>query len=306
MSTATAAEHTVAGVEITHPDRVVFPQQGLSKLQIAEYYEAVADWLLPHLEDRPLSLVRCPEGRSDHCFYQKHVPDAWPDVIGRVEIAEKEGDVERYAYAGDLAAVAGLVQMGVLELHVWGCRRDRLERPDRLVFDLDPGHGVGWPDIAAAARDVRDLLTGLGLESFVKTSGGKGLHVVVPIERRSSWDEARELTKAVARRAAAQAPERYVAEAARDKRHGKVFIDYLRNSRGSTWVAPYSTRARDGAPVSMPLAWDEIDDTRADAYTVANARQRLAALERDPWAGIGAVRQRLTRAMARELGHERG
>lgn len=293
----------IAGVRITHPDRVVFPEQDLTKGEIAGYYDAVAERILPHLRDRPLSLVRCPEGR-DECFYQKHVGDSFPDAVGRVEIEEKDGDVGLYAVVNDRAALIGLVQMGVLEIHPWGARRDRLDRPDLLTWDLDPGPDVDYGTVVDGARAVRDRLDELGLRSFVKTSGGKGLHVVIPIQRRTGWEAARAFTRGVAQALADADPDRFLAQASKEKRRGKVFVDYLRNSRGATSVAPYSTRARPGAPVSMPLAWDEIGSTGPADYTVENAPRRIASQRSDPWGEIHDLAQSLTREAFAALGIE--
>jgi bifunctional non-homologous end joining protein LigD len=293
----------VAGVRLTHPERVLYPEQGLTKLDLARYYQAVASRLLPHLRDRPLSLVRCPAGREGSCFYQKHLDEGFPAEVDRVDIEEKDGAIGRYGVAEGLAAVIALVQVGVLEIHTWGARRDRLERPDRMVFDLDPDEGLPWERVLDGARALRQRLDGLGLASFVKTTGGKGLHLVVPLLRRHGWDEVKDFSAAMALELARAEPDRYVATAAKEKRHGRVFIDYLRNARGATAVAPYSTRARPGAPVSTPLAWDELSpQLRSNHFTVANLPARLAALRRDPWEGFAAVRQSITKAMMKEVG----
>jgi len=293
----------VAGVRLTHPGRVLFPDQGLTKLDLARYYEAVAGRLLPHLRDRPLSLVRCPSGRDGQCFYQKHLGAGFPKAIRRVRIQEKEGGTGAYGVANSLAAVVALVQMGVLEIHTWGSRRDRLERPDRMIFDLDPDEGLPWERVVEAASELRDRLRELGLVSFLKTTGGKGLHVVVPLLRRNSWDQIHDFSAAVAESFVRRRPDRYVATASKEKRAGRVFIDYLRNTRGATAVAPYSTRAKPAAPVSTPIAWDELTPgLRSDRFTVANLPARLAALAGDPWEGFDGVRQPITREMTREVG----
>lgn len=293
----------VAGVELTHPGRVLYPDQGLTKLDLARYYETVADRLLPHLEGRPLSLVRCPAGRERSCFYQKHLGEGFPEAVERVEIEEKDGATGLYGVAGSLAAVVSLVQMGVLEIHTWGCRRDRLERPDTVVFDVDPAPGLAWEAVVEAATELRATLDGLGLVSFVKTTGGKGLHVVVPLVRRHGWDEVKDFSHAVAERLVRRRPDRYLATASKEKRRGKIFLDYLRNTRGATAVAAYSTRARAGAPVATPLGWDELaGDVRSDTYTVANLPRRLTALAADPWEGFFGLRQSITRGTRKELG----
>jgi bifunctional non-homologous end joining protein LigD len=303
MAKSEVGSAEVAGVRITHPDRVLFPDLGLTKLDLARHYQAVGGRLLPHLRDRPLSLVRCPSGRGGQCFYQKHLGKEFPKTIRRVRIQEKEGGSGAYGVANSLAAVVALVQMGVMEIHTWGSRRDRLERPDRMIFDLDPDEGLPWARVIEAARELRDRLGELGLRSFLKTTGGKGLHVVVPLLRRNGWEEVHDFSAAVAEDFVRRRPDRYVATASKEKREGRLFIDYLRNTRGATAVAPYSTRAKPGAPVSTPIAWDELTpDLHSDHFTVANLPARLAALDRDPWDGLAAVRQSITREMKREVG----
>ena len=293
--------HEVAGVRLTHPDRVLYPEQGITKLGLAEFYEEIADWILPHLVDRPLSLLRCPEGARKTCFYQKHLGPGAPRELGRVMIPEKSkaGD---YAVVKNIAGVVALVQMGVLEIHPWGARADDVERPDRLTFDFDPSPEVGWPAVVDAARRLRALLESLQLESFVKTSGGKGLHVVVPIQRRLGWPEAKAFCKAVAQRMVLDSPERFTINPLKASRTNKIFVDYLRNERGATSVAAYSTRARAGAPVSVPVGWDELKaDLRADRFNVTNLPSRLARLRRDPWEKLSQVRQSITAAARKAL-----
>jgi bifunctional non-homologous end joining protein LigD len=294
----------IAGIRISHPDRVVYPEQGLTKAEVAAYYEAVAEHILPHLHDRPLSLVRCPEGRTG-CFYQKHVDRTFPAAVRRVEIEEKDGEASTYAMANDAGGLVALVQMGVLEIHPWGARRDRLDRPDLLTFDLDPDAGLPWGRVAEAAHVLHDFLDHLGLESFVKTTGGKGLHVVVPLERRSGWDEAKAFSRQVAETLAEAAPDRFLAQASKAKRKGKVFVDWLRNARGATSVAAYSTRARPGAPVSMPIAWDEVDGADPAGWTVETAPAAIAGRGADPWAAMAGLRQSITAAARRRLDERR-
>lgn len=287
-------EAVVAGVTITHPQRIVFPAANVTKADLARYYEEVADWILPHIVGRPLTLVRCPSGQGGKCFYQKHLGDSLPDAVRGVTIKEKEG-TDEYLVIDDLEGLISLVQLGVLEIHPWPAREDNVERPDRLVFDLDPGDGVAWGDIRQAASDVRDCLETLGLQSFLRASGGKGLHVVAPIDRRSTWDETKEFAHGVAELMVRAAPDRYVANMSKAKRRGKVFVDYLRNQRGATAVASYSTRARAAVGVATPLAWGELAKLdAADAYGVANVPGRLRALRTDPWKGFLAVRQSIT------------
>ncbi len=292
----------IAGVQLTHPDRVVYPEQGTTKRQLAEFYASIADWILPQLAGRPTTLVRCPEGVQDECFYQKHVGFGAPASLRRVKIREAK-KVGEYLVVDDLPGLIGLVQLGILEIHTWNSVAEHLERPDRLVFDLDPDPSVSWQQVVAAAQRVRERLTELDLASFVKTTGGKGLHVVVPLQRGAGWDECGRFAEAVARGIAREQPERYVAEMSKSKRRGRVFIDYLRNHRGATSVAAYSTRARAPAPISTPLRWEELAAlSRSDAYTVATLPTRLASLPVDPWAGYTRQRQRLTASRLKKAG----
>ncbi|MGC3974506.1 MAG: DNA ligase D [Nitrospira sp.] len=292
----------IGGVTLSHPDRVLFPEQGITKLALAQYYELVSDWILPHVEGQPLTLVRCPEGYKKECFYQKHAGEHIPDTVGRVEIPEEKGS-SWYMVADDLPAIIGLVQMGVLELHTWGAKRDQLERPDRMILDLDPDPAVDWPLVIEGAQLLRTLLEELDLVSFVKTTGGKGLHVVVPLQRAHTWDEVKTFSKAVADHLVHAIPERFLANMSKQKRKGKIYVDYLRNARGATAVAAYSTRARPQAPVSVPLAWNELSaDLRSDHFTVDNVAERLEQLRQDPWKAYFTTRQRITRNMVRRLG----
>lgn len=298
----------VAGrsVRLTHPDKVLYGEQGLTKRRLAQYYAEVGDRLLHYAADRPLTLVRCPDGEAGDCFYQKHATGSIPSVVGRVEVQEqsKRGT---YLYVRSVVGVVALVQLGALELHVWSARRDRLDRPDQLIFDLDRDpESVGWGVVVRTAIRLRDRLRGLGLESFVKTTGGKGVHLVAPLERRAPWSAVRNLAHALALELERAEPDLYTAKASKRERKGRIFIDYLRNARGATAVAPYSTRARAGAPVATPLRWDELtSDVDPKAYTVESIPRRLAALESDPWAGWDDLRQSVTQAMLREVGASR-
>jgi bifunctional non-homologous end joining protein LigD len=294
----------IQGVQLSNPDKVMYPEQGATKKDLAEYYAAVSDWFLPHVVNRPLSIVRCPQGRQKKCFFQKHVNESLPDAIRGVPIREKEGKQD-YIVADDLNSILHLVQLGALEYHPWGSREDRVDRPDRLIFDLDPGEGVDWEGVVEGARRLREVLEDLELESYLKTSGGKGFHVVVPLVRRSDWDEAKEFTKAVAQQIAKAEPDRYTINMSKAKRSKKIFIDYLRNSRGATSVAAYSTRARAGAAVSTPVRWDELSPSLPpDGYTIENLPKRLKRLKKDPWEGIDKTSQSITKAIKERLGME--
>jgi bifunctional non-homologous end joining protein LigD len=292
----------IAGVRLTHPDRVLYPEQGLTKRDLADYYWRVRDWALPHLARRPLSLVRCPEGYDKACFFQKHAGPGMPRVLGRVAIAEKSGSAT-YLTVENAAGLVALVQIGALEIHPWGARVARLETPDRLVFDLDPAPGLPWPRITAAALALRAALAELGLESFAKTTGGKGLHVVAPLAPRLGWEAVLAFARSLAEAVAARAPEHYTTNPSKRARAGRIFIDYLRNSRGATAIGPYSPRARAGAPVATPLFWEEVEQgVRPERFTVATVPQRLASLAADPWAGIGGLRQSIGAAARKRLG----
>ncbi|MEJ2501903.1 MAG: non-homologous end-joining DNA ligase [Gemmatimonadota bacterium] len=287
----------VAGVRITSPDKVLWPEQGVTKRALVEYYVAVEQSVLPRLVDRPLTLVRCPSGTGDRCFYQKHANESMPGSIPRIRIEEEDGS-EPYMYVNGLEALLGLVQLGTLEFHIWGSRRDRLERPDRLVFDLDPDEDLPFGRVASAAVRLRGALTELGLECWPKSSGGKGLHVVVPITRRNSWEEAKAFTGALARRLASEDPASFTASVSKRRREGRIFIDYLRNAWNATAIAEYSTRARPGAPVAVPLSWDEVNPRarKPHVFTIRDVPGRVAEIG-DPWDGFEAARQSITKEM---------
>ncbi|MBZ6075377.1 non-homologous end-joining DNA ligase [Microvirga puerhi] len=289
---AEAAEGAeVAGVPLTHPDRVLWEEQGLTKRQLAEFYVDIADWLLPHLVDRPLTLIRCPSGVGKSCFVQRHSWAGLSDFIHRKSVRDDGGKMEVLSVQ-DIQGVVALVQAGVLEMHVWGATLADLERPDRIIFDLDPGEGVEWSSVIEGARRIRERLKAVGLESFVKTTGGKGLHVVAPLKPKASWKDVLAFTRGMAEAMAADEPERYTTTSVKQEREGRIFIDYLRNNREATAVAPYSTRARSGAPISTPIAWGELSARiKPNGFTVLNLRKRLGALRGDPWAGIDAVDQ---------------
>lgn len=291
----------VAGVRVTHPERVLFDEMGITKEALARYYESVAEHILPELRDRPLSLVRCPQGPGEGCFYQKNIDEKFSAEIERVPVELGGGGV--YAAANSIAAVISLVQMGVIELHVWGSTTRDLARPDRMVFDLDPDPTVAWRDVMAAARLTRERLEALGLESFLKTSGGKGLHVVVPLSRRHEWDEVKEFSRALAESMERDQPRLFTTKMAKKERPKKIFIDYLRNAEGATTVAAYSVRAREGALVSTPLQWDELGGRlKPQQFNVTTVPRRLAGLRSDPWKAFRRTSQNLTAAMKRSLG----
>ncbi|HET8721487.1 MAG TPA: DNA ligase D [Nitrospira sp.] len=285
---------------LTNPDKVLYPDINLTKAALAQYYEQVAEWMLPHVKGRPLTLLRCPDGYQK-CFFQKHVNEKVPAAIGRIEIEEDEGR-DTYMLAESTEALIGLVQMGVLEVHTWGATKDRLERPDRLTFDLDPDPSVAWPQVIEAAHLCKTLLDELGLVSFLKTTGGKGLHIVTPIQRTLGWDEVKRFAKSVADHLVSTIPQRFTSNMAKRARKGKIFIDYLRNARGATAIAAFSTRAKPGAPVSLPIEWDELSEERpSDYFTVLNVPERLKRRRRDPWEHYRQSARRVTIDMIERL-----
>jgi bifunctional non-homologous end joining protein LigD len=285
-----AGARALAKVRLTHPERILWPEPGITKQGLAEFYAEIADWILPHVTGRALSLLRCPSGTGAKCFFAKHPWQGLDDSVGRVEVGEKEPMM----VIEDLSGLLNMVQAGVVEIHPWGSRTDHLETPDRLIFDLDPGEDVPWSATIAAAQEVRSRLADLGLTSFLKTSGGKGLHVVIPLEPKAEWAEAKAFTERLASQMAKEAPDKYVATAVKRAREGRIFIDYLRNGRGATAVAPYSTRQHPQATVSTPIGWEEISDgIKADHFTVDNIGHRLKFLKRDPWDGFFKLRQKL-------------
>jgi bifunctional non-homologous end joining protein LigD len=290
---------TVAGVRISHPDRLIYPDQKISKVQLARYYESIADWIVPHLTGRPLTLVHCPAGIASPCMYLKHAKQWGPSALRRVKIQEKT-KVGEYLVADNIEAVVSLAQMGIVEVHTWNSTDDDVERPNRIVWDLDPGPEVAWKDVVAAAKVVRDVLMALELESWVKTTGGRGLHVVMPITPARGWSECLEFSRSVAEAIERTDPQRYTTTFAKAGRERKILIDYLRNNRTNTSVCAFSTRARPGAMVSMPLEWRELD-AGAERWTLLTVPQRLKRLKSDPWAGYRTASQRLSNASIRAM-----
>ena len=289
----------IAGVRISHASRVVFPDSGLTKGDVAQWYARAAGRLLAYAAERPASLVRCPDGIAGKCFFQKHAGQLPPE-IDTVRLAEKDGTQADYIVINDIKGLVAAAQMGMIELHIWGARRDRLERPDRMVLDLDPDTSVGFAEVRRAARDIRQVLDAAGLASFAMLTGGKGIHVVVPLDRRQGWDALSTVARGVARRLEAAEPDRFVASAPKEKRRNRIFIDWLRNTRGATSVVPFSVRARKGAPVAVPVAWEELDDIgAANAFHIGNAAGRLAL---DPWSGAEGLRQSLTQSVVDMFG----
>ena len=299
-TTGKAATVTVSGVRISHPDRVIDRSTGARKIELVEYYASVASWMLPFLKDRPVALVRAPEDIGGELFFQKHSQKlAIPNITQHPGL---DPDHPPLLTIESEAALVGAAQMGTIELHTWNAVAANIEKPDRMVFDLDPDPALGWERMIEAAQLTRELLAELGLASFCKTSGGKGLHVVVPIVKQLGWDEVKAFTQAVAQHMATALPKHFAAKMGAQNRKGKIFVDYLRNNRGSSTVCAYSLRARPGLGVSVPLAWDEVPGTTAgDQWNIANLHERLDALKSDPWADYAKTKQRITAAMRRRL-----
>jgi bifunctional non-homologous end joining protein LigD len=301
-ATKASANASIAGITLTHPDRLVYPEQNLTKRELATYYEAVADRMLPHVRERLLTLVRCPQGQKKQCFYQRHARESLREPVHSMAVKEG-GSVAPYVWIDSTDGLIALLQMGVLEIHTWGARIDHLEQPDRLTFDLDPDPALPWARVREAAELLRGTMEDFGFGAFVKTTGGKGLHVVVPLTPKLDWDGVKRFAGGVAKRIAREAPELYTATASKAKRSGKIYIDYLRNAWAATAICAYSTRAAAGAPVSVPLDWKELaDDVRGDYFTVRNVPGRLARLSRDPWHGYEAARVPVTAGMLKTLG----
>ncbi|TMH37880.1 MAG: DNA ligase D [Betaproteobacteria bacterium] len=304
---APADPNAIAGVALSNPDKALYPEAKISKRDLAAYYETVGERMLPHFVDRPLTLFRCPNGWSKERFYQKKAEGSVNEAIARVEIRSSDGTVADYMMANSVTAIVALVQMGVLELHPWGSRARHLGRPDRIIFDLDPADDVSWEDIKQAALIVKALMENVGLTPFVKTTGGKGLHVVVAIEPTLGWEEVKGFTKAVAEFLEKTFRDRFTSNLMKVSRRGKIFIDYLRNSEGATAVGAYSTRARANAPVSTPIRWDELSrDIRFDHFNVGNLPKRLARMKTDPWHDLDESAGSLTKAVMMRVGFKSG
>jgi bifunctional non-homologous end joining protein LigD len=291
----TSPEPASGTVRLTHPERVVYPDVGVTKRAVADYYIAMMDWVLPEIVGRPISLVRCPGGIEQTCFFQRHLSKGlkWVDTV---PLVESGGGEDEYLVVRDARGLLELVQFNVLEFHPWGARADAPDRADRVVFDLDPGPDVAWREVAAAARRARELLAAASIESFVRTSGGKGLHVVVPLNPACDWSLVKPFAQGLAQSMAQAEPDRYVATASKKLRGGRIFVDYLRNDRSASSVASFSLRARAGAPAAMPLRWEELGRVRSGAaFTLANAPARMRRLGAHPWGDYARLRQGLGR-----------
>ena len=293
---------TVEGVVISNGDKLLYAEAGVTKRDLAEYYAAVGDWIVPQLAGRPLTLVRCPNGWDKPCFFQKHANQSISEFIDTIDIREGGGE-QPYMIANNVSAVVALLQMGVLELHPWGSRAPKLSHPDRLIFDFDPDEKLGWDSIVDGVSVLRKLLDTLGLISFVKTTGGKGLHVVVPIDPTRAWDQAKEFCKTIAELLVRTFPDRFTSKMTKSTREGRIFVDYLRNAENATAIAAYSARAKANAPVAMPIAWEQLkNDLRYAHFNVKNVPGLLRRRRNDPWAELANVHQQLTDAMLRQVG----
>jgi len=303
----TSTGDVVNGVALTHPERVYWPRDGITKRDLVAYYERVAALMLPYVLGRPVSMVRCPDGlvelpadmregrrRVDACFFHKHPAADFPGPFRRVMITESDGPAP-YLTITEAGSLTALAQMGALEIHVWGSTFPDIEHPDMLVFDLDPDPAVPWSTLADGARLIREVLRAAGLESFVKTTGGKGLHVVAPVRPGAGWDDTRAFARGVAERVVSLAPDRFTSNMSKAKRTGKIFVDYVRNNRGATSIAPYSPRAKENATVAVPLRWKELSGRiRPDTYTLLTLPERLRRLKSDPWEGYFEIAQAQT------------
>ena len=302
---AADTKNTVAGATLTHPEKIFYPELKLTKRQLASYYAEVGEWMLPHVVDRPLSLMRCPSGWNKPCFYQKKADDSAQASISRIAISNSDGGSSQYMMANSVTAIVALLQMGALEIHPWGSRAGSLDKPDRIIFDLDPEETVAWKEIKDAVTVTKTLLENIGLAAFLKTTGGKGLHVVTPIRPTVGWQQVKGFTQAVAELLERTFPDRFTSKLLKVSRRGKIFIDYLRNAEGATAVAPYSTRARENAPVSTPIDWDELTrDVRFDHFNVGNVPKRLAKLNTDPWKDIDRAAVALDKTIMARVGYK--
>ena len=285
----------LASVKLSNPDRLVYPDMGITKLGVATYYAQVGPWMLPHISGRPVSLFRCPGGVSQTCFFQKRAPQGIHESVEQIELPASEGQ-KIFMVVHDLVGLISLVQFGVLEFHISGGRADKFDKPDRLVIDLDPDEFLPWSKTKEAAQQMRDWLKTVGLESFLKTTGGKGLHIVVPIRRRHTWSEVKDFARKLASTFERRFPKRFTANASKSARRDKILLDVLRNSRGATAVAAYSTRAKNTASVSVPISWDELDEIdSSDGMTLQSVMSRLASRQTDPWYAIGQIDQGITK-----------
>ena len=291
----------IAGISVSHPDRIIYPDTDITKADLARYYAEVADYMLPHVAGRPLSMIRCPEGIGEECFFQRHIAREQSPQLYDTGIQVK-GRQEDYLMIKDVKGLVTLVQWGTIELHPWGCLADKPDLPDKIIFDLDPDPDVKWQAVIDGALDVKQRMQEFGLETFLKTTGGKGLHVVVPFKREFKWSAIKALARAVAESMEHDHPDRYISKANKAARKGLIFVDYLRNDLTATAVAPYSVRARPGATVATPIAWDELtSDLKPADFNIRTVPERLKTLKRDPWLDFTKVKQGIPKAILEAL-----
>ncbi len=282
------------GIEISNPDRVIYPKDGVTKGELANYYAAVDKLIMPTVARRPMTIIRCPQGTAEKCFFQKHDSGTFGEHVKHVPIEEKDGDVEDYLYLDDVRGVLACVQMGTIEFHGWGSSVPEVDYPDRLVFDLDPDEGLDFAAVREAAVSLRELLLQLGLKTFPMLTGGKGVHVIAPLDASAHWDEVSDFAERFSRAVAEADPDRFTANIRKVQRKGRIFLDWLRNQRGSTAVMPYSARAREGAPVAAPIAWEELDQfSGGNAFSIRDLDQLLERAKSKPLAGWGKAKQSL-------------
>lgn len=271
---------TIEGIKITNPDKIIYPESKITKLEVIKYYQHVAKHMLPYLENRIISVIRCPEGIKKEKFFKKHLENE-NEGIEKIILPNKSNKKEDYYYITDIEGLISEAQMNSIEFHIWGSKVDALENPNIMVFDLDPDEKLDLDKIRQGVKDLKSILDELGLNSFLKTSGGKGYHVVVPIKTKMSWTEFREVSLNIAKLMEAKWPDKYTSNIRKRKRKGKIFIDWVRNTKGATSVAPYSLRARANAPVSMPIKWSELDKVKPNEITMNDAIKRLK--RKNPW-----------------------
>lgn len=288
----------LAGISITNPTRRVLGKAGPTKLDVAVYYAAIGDFMLPHILGRPVSLFRCPSSRPQDCFFQRHAFSGMPPTIASFDTRNSEGETKSYISVEDAKGYLALAQFGVVEFHAWGALRKHLDKPDRVVFDLDPGEGIGWREVVEAAVHVRGELEKLGLVPFVKTSGGRGIHVVVPTTGKLGWKPFHQASSEISSLIAATAPETFTTVMGKDNRKKRIFIDFHRNARSATAAAPYSLRARTGMPASTPLGWNDLESIDAPEDLNYSSLPGLVARSGDPWADIGDHARDLTTAIS--------
>ncbi|MFL6748951.1 MAG: DNA ligase D, partial [Sphingomicrobium sp.] len=294
---ADTASPDAFGIKISNRDRVIFPGEGLTKGDLADYCAAIESLMLVDMAKRPISLVRCPQGRAKQCFFQKHDNGAMGPHVKHVPVEESDGDVQDYLYVEDAAGILACVQMGTIEFHGWGSKASKLEYPDRLVFDLDPDEGLDFAKVKAAAKRLRDLLADLGLVTFPMLTGGKGIHVIAPLDAKADWPKVKSFAERFSRAIAEAEPDVFTANIRKNQRKGRIFLDWLRNQRGATAVMPYSARAKDGAPVAAPIAWEELDKFKSGAaFSIRDADELIQRAGSKLLSGWGVARQKLPKA----------